>query len=83
MIGLVSITSQGQISIPAVIRHSMGLDRYKKVVVRQQFSSIIIEPVRDLLSLGGSLKNKALKNKSIAEIRKIEQGVTVSGFIGK
>lgn len=83
MNNLVTITSQGQISIPVSIRRSMGLDKHNKAFIHQQYANIIIEPVRDLFSLGGSLRVKALKHKTMTEIRKIERNVAVSGFITK
>lgn len=70
---LVSITSQGQISIPASIRRSLRMDKSKKVVVRQEGDKVIMEPVRDLLELKGVFKHKAIKGKSIDEIMKLEE----------
>lgn len=52
----VSITSQGQISIPAPFRRKLGLDKSKKAVVTEKDGKLLIEPVRDLLDLKGSLK---------------------------
>lgn len=52
----VSITSQGQISIPAPIRYKLGLNKSKKALVVEQDGKIMIEPVQDLLELRGSLK---------------------------
>ena len=72
---LVSITSQGQISIPAPIRKSLGLNKFKKAYVKQIKDTVVIEPVSDILSLEGSLKKYGLKNKgkSIDEIIKMEE----------
>lgn len=56
MIYTVSITSQGQISIPAPIRKKLGLDKSKKAVVSEKDGKLFIEPVKDLLELKGSLK---------------------------
>lgn len=53
---IVSVTSQGQISIPAKIRRKLGLNKRKKAWVIMKGDQIIIEPVRDFLELGGSLK---------------------------
>lgn len=53
---VVSITSQGQISIPAPIRRKLGLDKSKKAVVTENEGNILIEPVKDFLELRGSLK---------------------------
>lgn len=54
----VSITSQGQISIPAEIRRKLGLGKSKtrRALVSEEGGKIIIEPVKDLLELKGSLK---------------------------
>lgn len=54
----VSITSQGQISIPAPFRRKLGLDKLKKAVVTEKNGKILIEPVKDLLDLKGSFKSK-------------------------
>lgn len=53
---IVSITSQGQISIPAKLRRKLGLEKNKKALVNEEEGKLIIEPVKDLLSLKGSLK---------------------------
>lgn len=53
----VSITRQGQISIPAPLRRKLGLDRTKKALLIERDGEILIEPVQDLLELKGSLKN--------------------------
>ncbi|MBI2326852.1 AbrB/MazE/SpoVT family DNA-binding domain-containing protein [Candidatus Curtissbacteria bacterium] len=53
---IVSITSQGQISIPAKIRRELGLDKKKKALVTVKEGNIVVEPVKDLLELRGSLK---------------------------
>lgn len=56
MTNIVSVTSQGQISIPAKIRRQLGLDKIKRAVVSVQGGKVLVEPVKDLLVLGGSLK---------------------------
>lgn len=52
----VSITSQGQISIPVKLRRKLGLDKLKKALVYEDKGEIIVRPVKDFLELGGSLK---------------------------
>lgn len=52
----VSITSQGQISIPVKLRRKLGLDKTRKALVSEKEGKLMIEPVRDLLDLQGSLK---------------------------
>lgn len=58
MIYTVSITSQGQISIPAALRRQLGLDSGKKALVSssEKGDTLIIKPVKDFLELGGSLR---------------------------
>lgn len=63
----VTITSQGQISIPAPIRRKLGLDKLKKAVVTEKNGGFLIEPIQDLLDLKGSLKTDV--NISSSEIR--------------
>jgi len=58
MIYTVSVTSQGQISIPAKLRRQLGLEKTKKVLIFSQDGKLIAEPVKDLLELKGSLKTK-------------------------
>lgn len=52
----VSITSQGQISIPAPLRRKLGLDKTRKAFVAEQDGKIMIEPARDFLELEGLFK---------------------------
>ena len=52
----VTITSQGQISIPAKFRRELGLEKTKKALITKESGRLIIEPVKDLLDLAGSLK---------------------------
>lgn len=65
----VSITSQGQISIPARFRRELGLENTKKAVVSKEGNKLIIEAADDLLSLGGVFATK----KKIP-FKKIRQG---------
>lgn len=52
----VSITSQGQMSIPAPLRKKMGLDKSGRALVTEKEGKLVIEPIKDLLELRGSLK---------------------------
>lgn len=73
MVYLVSITSQGQVSLPAKLRRELGLVEKKKALVRREGKGIRIEPIEDLFSLAGAFKHKAIKGKSIQEIIEIEE----------
>lgn len=70
---IVTITSQGQISIPAVLRKELNLSLKDKALVKREGQRIIIEPIPDLLSFRGSLSHKAMKGKSIDEIIALEE----------
>lgn len=68
MIYTVSITSQGQISIPAKFRKQLGLDKKRKALVSIKEDQIIVEPVEDLLDLKGVFKtNRKIPFKKIRE----------------
>lgn len=56
MLHTVSITSQGQISIPAKIREQLGFKKAGKALVEIREGKMVVEPVKDFLELGGSLK---------------------------
>ena len=67
---IVSITSQGQISIPAKMRRELGLDKNRQAIVSIEEGKILVEPVRDFLEMAGSLKTnkKPLTNKQLNEV---------------
>lgn len=66
---LVTVTSQGQISIPAKLRRDLGLDN-KKVLVSKENDKLVIEATRDFMELEGSLKTnkRPLTNLELDEI---------------
>ena len=67
---MVSITSQGQISIPAPLRRKLGLEKSKKALISEDNGKIVMEPVKDLLELAGSLKTnkKPLTNEELHKV---------------
>lgn len=56
MVYTVSITSQGQVSIPVAVRRLLGLNISQKANLYVEDGKAIFEPVPDFLSLKGSLK---------------------------
>ncbi|KKT75488.1 MAG: hypothetical protein UX31_C0042G0006 [Candidatus Nomurabacteria bacterium GW2011_GWA1_46_11] len=70
MVFTVSITSQGQISIPAKIRRDLGLKKAGKALIRVENRRMVVEPIGDLLELKGSLKTnkKTLTSSEIHEL---------------
>ena len=79
---IVSITSQGQISIPAQIRRDLGFNnKKKKATVKREGDRVIVEPAKDIMDLKGSLAHKALKEKTMDEIIEIEKKAWEQGAV--
>ncbi|MFC1600487.1 AbrB/MazE/SpoVT family DNA-binding domain-containing protein [Patescibacteria group bacterium] len=66
----VSITSQGQISIPAKLRRELGLKGVKKANISKRGDSLVVKPVKDFLDLAGSFKTnkKPLTSKQLHDL---------------
>lgn len=80
MTHVVSITSQGQISIPVALRRQFKLDTYKKARITADGDRIVIEPIPDILALSGILYHKRKKGMSIGQIMKLEQHAIEEGW---
>lgn len=82
MVYTVSITSQGQISIPAKIRRQFGIGKKGgRATVTAKKGEIIIKPVKDFFELKGSLAHLAIKGKTIDEIIQLEEEAIAEGFV--
>lgn len=67
---VVSITSQGQLTIPMSIRRSFGIKGSVKAIIRRDDNIIIVEPKKDFWSLEGSLASEVkLSDKQLQEAR--------------
>lgn len=66
----VSITSQGQISIPADLRRSRGFEKGKKVLIYSDGDELRIRPVKDFMELAGTFKTnkKPLTNDQLHNV---------------
>ena len=53
---IVSITQQGQITIPKVHREELRIGKSAKAFVEQKNNQLIITPIEDFFSLKGSIK---------------------------
>lgn len=53
-----TVTSQGQITIPAKIRRALKLDKNRSVQIELVDQKMVIEPEPDILSLRGAFKTK-------------------------
>ncbi len=54
---MVSITSQGQISLPKLMLQDLGIYGATKAVAQKVGNTIIVSPKQDFWSLAGSLKS--------------------------
>lgn len=50
---IATITSQGQISIPAKLRKELGFEKNSKVILQAQGKNILIEPLKNISELKG------------------------------
>lgn len=69
----VSVTSQGQITIPVKIRRALKLDKNRRAQVRLEGNTMLVEPVLDFMELEGIFHDRAIKGKTIQEIIKLEE----------
>ncbi len=68
----VTITSQGQITIPAKFRRLLGLKKSTKAIVDIENEKLVIKPAKSLMDLEGILKHRA-KNIPMSLKRKLEK----------
>ena len=54
----VSITSQGQFTIPIDIRRALGLQKASKATVLTDGGKMVVEPIKDIFELRGVVKTK-------------------------
>lgn len=67
---IVSITSQGQVTIPKEMRDIFGITGSVKALARRVGKQIIIEPQTDFFDLAGSLGGKIrLNDKELRQAR--------------
>ena len=70
MTQLVSITSQGQLTVPKSILQSFGIKGPVKAIVRKKGKVFEVEPKKDFWSLKGSLAGKIkLTDRELREAR--------------
>lgn len=68
---IVSITSQGQLTIPKIIRKRFGILRKARAAVWQAGDKIIVEPKKEFWGLKGVLSSKV--KLTDAQLRKARQ----------
>lgn len=67
---IVSITSQGQLTIPSKIREAFNIKGQTKAVIEKQGDAIVVKPTNDFWSLSGSFKSEvSLTDKELRKAR--------------
>lgn len=68
---LVTITRQGQLTIPQTVRKHFGMRGSTKAILRTDGRTLVVEPKNDFWSLPGSLKSRVkLTDTQLAHARK-------------
>lgn len=75
----VSITSQGQMTIPADIRLALGLQKASKAIVSIDEGKMVVEAMPDILSLYGVFASKKRKRVSRAAERRLFEDALAKG----
>ena len=71
---IVSITSQGQVTIPKKLREGLGVKNAAKAVIKRSGRKLIIEPKADFWSLPGSLgKGIRLTDEQLSNAKQVFQ----------
>jgi AbrB family looped-hinge helix DNA binding protein len=67
---IVTITSQGQLTLPKALRKAFGIKGTTKALVRKEGNLIMVQPKGDFWSLAGSLDSKiSLTDKQLRNAR--------------
>lgn len=67
---IVSITNQGQLTIPKKFLEDFNIRGATKALVRKLGDTLVVEPKHDFWSLSGSLRSKvSLNNKELKKAR--------------
>jgi len=67
---IVSITSQGQLTIPKSILKEFDIENGAKAILRKEGKMIIVEPKKNFWSLHGSLRSKiVLTDRQLKQAR--------------
>lgn len=67
---IVSITSQGQISLPKLMLQDLGIHGATKAIAQKVGNTIVVSPKQDFWSLAGSLRSEVkLSNDQLRKAR--------------
>jgi AbrB family looped-hinge helix DNA binding protein len=74
-----TVTSKGQVTIPAKIRRRAGIQPTDRVVFKTDKNSVVIEKIPNVRAVFGSFANPKVKPLSAEEINRLVN----SGLFGK
>ena len=69
----VTVTSKGQLTLPARIRASLGIRKGTRLQVKVEDGEILLTPVRRLSEQQGLAKRALAKGGALAELRTLRQ----------
>jgi bifunctional DNA-binding transcriptional regulator/antitoxin component of YhaV-PrlF toxin-antitoxin module len=70
MLQIVSITSQGQLTIPKSFLEDWGITSATKAIVQKRGKTMVVSPTKDFWSLSGVLKSKiVLSDEELSKAR--------------
>lgn len=88
---VVTVTSQGQITIPADMRRALNVSSSRELILTLKDKKVTLEPTEDIYSLFGSLKKHPKVQEKLAEYKtkkmsnqeiiKAEEKGAILGFI--
>lgn len=67
---IVSVSSKGQIVLPADVRAKLHIDKGRKLALVEKDGFIIMKPIKKLSELGGILKTDENVHKIIRKLRR-------------
>jgi AbrB family looped-hinge helix DNA binding protein len=76
-----TITSQGQMTIPSLLRKLKNIKRGDEVILEETNDGILIKKMGSIEDLAGMFHDKAFKDKSTKEILKLEKQAIEDGYI--
>ena len=68
-----TVTTKGQVTIPAKIRKMAGIKPSDKVIFKTTKDRVVIEKIPSLESIFGILANPKVKPLTISKMRKLEE----------
>lgn len=69
----VTVTSKGQLTLPARVREALGIRRGTRLKVEVEDGEILLRPVRRLSELRGMAKQAFAKSDALSELKALRE----------